>query len=149
MKTFKLLLLLATTCIVSVYAETSQKEMISLAISSYEKALNESSVDGIASLFSEDGVLILQGAPTFVGKDEVKEFYAGLFQNLKFDLRFKIDEIVEMSDEWAFVRTTTSGTLDIIANHSSIPSSGHELFIFKKQNDGTWAIARYAGSSTK
>ena len=149
-KTFTLIVIILMIAKISTFAQESDKENnISSIVDLYEKALNDNSAEGIIQLFAEDGIIILQGAPTKIGTEEIKSFYTSLFTNLGFNLKFNIDEVVQMSTEWAFIRTTTSGTVNILSNNSSNPGNGHELFILKKQSDGNWKIARYAGSSSK
>ncbi|UPL02648.1 hypothetical protein LCI18_013582 [Fusarium solani-melongenae] len=53
-----------------------------------------------------------------------------------------------MSPEWAFARTTASGTKTMKATQESEPHSNQELFIMKKE-EGEWKIARYAFSTMK
>ena len=135
---------------VLVFGQVSNEESrIRSTINLYEKALNNSSVEGISQIFTGDGIVILQGSPTMIGADAIQQFYIKLFEALDFDLQFNIDEVVQMSSDWAFVRTSTTGTNMVLANNSSRAGSGHEIFILKKQKDGNWKIARYAGSSAK
>lgn len=129
--------------------ESDDQIKISAAVYQYEKALNENHIDGISELFTPEGTLILQGAPTVTGIEAVKEFYSSLFKALDFELKFNIEEVVEMSDEWAFVRTTTTGAVKVHSNDSVNSANGHELFILQKQTDGEWKVARYSGSSAK
>lgn len=129
--------------------ESDEQIKIKSIVNLYEKALNNNCVEGILQLFTEEGVLILQGAPTIIGVNAVQEFYTSLFRSLDFDLKFNIDEVVQMSHDWAFVRTTTTGTVHVLSSNSSNPGNGHEIFILNRQSDGAWKIARYAGSSSK
>lgn len=128
--------------------QSNEENKIKSAIHSYEKALNNSNIKGISQIFMEDGIIILQGSPTIIGADAIQQFYIKLFKALDFGLNFDIDEVVQMSSEWAFVRTSTTGTNKVLADNSSRAGNGHEIFILKKI-DGNWKIARYAGSSAK
>ncbi len=86
----------------------------------------------------------MQGAPTAVGTEAVEAFFVSIFKVIDFDIKFTIEEVVQMSADWAFIRTTarSKGSTDSV-------EGGHEIFIFKKQANGEWKIARYAGSSAK
>jgi hypothetical protein len=53
-----------------------------------------------------------------------------------------------MSPEWAFVRTNSAGTNKINATGAVGAEGNQELFIFKKETDGKWRIARYSFSTT-
>ena len=128
---------------------TEENNKIDSIVNLYGQELNNNNVESLSQLFTEDAILVLQGAPPTIGIEELVKFYTTLFKALDFELTFKIDEVVQMSPEWAFVRTSTSGKVKILSNNSSSPSSGHEIFILKKETDGNWKIARYAGSSSK
>jgi hypothetical protein len=63
-------------------------------------------------------------------------------------VKFRIAEIVEMSPDWVFARTNSAGTT---LNHATgtISNEGNqELFIFHKEKDGKFRIARYSFSTT-
>lgn len=124
------------------------EEAIRNMVFSYEQVLNDSDVDGIIQLFEETGVVMIQKAPSSVGSASVRRFYETLFENIDLDIEFEIAEIELISPEWAFARTTSSGTVRIIANNSKAQSQGQELFLLKLQANGNWKIARYAASST-
>ncbi len=129
----------------SIFVEESNEDnKISNVIRSYEKALNNNDVDVVLQYFTKDGILVLQGSPTSIGTEDVKEFFISIFRIIDFDISFKIEKIVHMSSKWAFVRTTTRSN-----NSADSSEEGHEIFILKEPVDGKWKIARYAGSSSK
>lgn len=117
-------------------------------IASYQAALNDGKVTSLTQLFAEDGVAMLQGTPPHIGGVSLHKNYDELFRTLHFDLVFSIAEIVQVAPEWIFVRTSSQGKVNILANNNVVPSSGQELFLLEKRN-GEWKIARYAASSTK
>jgi ketosteroid isomerase-like protein len=63
-------------------------------------------------------------------------------------VKFNIAELVEMSPEWAFVRTNSAGTITVNATGAKSAEANQELFIFRKGTDGMWRIARYSFSTT-
>lgn len=147
-KTVTLILILIITAGTSIFAQKLDEETkIRNTIKLYEKNLNENNVEKVAKLFTKEGILILQGSPTIIGTKAMEEFYTSLFKILDFDLTFNIDEVVQMSDDWTFVRTTTTGTVKVLSNNQSRKGNGHEIFILQRQTDGNWKVARYAGSS--
>lgn len=149
-RTFTLAAIFSLFAMMPSFAQESDGGIkIGKLINAYEKALNDKDIDIVLQLFSIDAVLVLQGTPTSIGTAAVKKVYGSLFESLDFYLKFHIEEIVQISEEWAFVRTTTSGSTHIRSNKSDVQSNGHELFVLKKEGAGTWKIARYAGSSAK
>ena len=63
------------------------------------------------------------------------------------DIRFSMAEIRALAADWAFARTTSSGTIEFKATEARAPEANQELFIFQKV-DGAWKIARYFFSTT-
>jgi ketosteroid isomerase-like protein len=55
---------------------------------------------------------------------------------------------VLMSPTWAFVRTNSAGTNTVNATGKVSAEGNQELFVFRKDGDGRWRIARYSFSPT-
>jgi hypothetical protein len=55
---------------------------------------------------------------------------------------------MQVSGTWAFVRTTSNGSVRVLSNGSNAANAGQELFVLEKA-EARWKIARYAASSTK
>ena len=51
-----------------------------------------------------------------------------------------------MSEDWAFLRTSSTGQITILANGAVIPEGNQELFLLRKVH-GQWKLARYSFSS--
>lgn len=117
-------------------------------MSSYEAALNASSVEAAIPLYAEDGVFMPQNSPSVVGKAAVRQAYDAVFAAITLKVKFTIAEVVMMSPWWAFVRTNSAGTQKINSTGATSPEANQELFIFKKGEDGKWRIARYSFSTT-
>lgn len=86
--------------------------------------------------------------PASAGIDSLRASYTRIFSTIELVITFQIEEIVLMSPEWGFARTTAEGTKTILALNESEPHANQELFIMKKEN-GKWLIARYAFSTMK
>lgn len=130
-------------------ANTSADEAaIRSVMSSYEAALNASSVEAAIPLYAEDGVFMPQNSPSVVGKAAVRQAYDAVFAAITLKVKFTIAEVVMMSPWWAFVRTNSAGTQKINSTGATSPEANQELFIFKKGEDGKWRIARYSFSTT-
>lgn len=125
-----------------------QRSAIEGVIANYERALNAGDVDAVVSLYTDDAVLMPPNAPDAVGIDAVRAAYIGIFNSIELNLAFDIAEVQCVSQEWAFLRSTSNGTLTVKANGAVIPSSNHELFVLQKVR-GEWKIARYSFSSTQ
>ena len=125
-----------------------EKAVIGATISGYFKALNDGNVDAVLELYTDDPVMLPFLQATVIGIEAVRQNYVNTFQLMRFQVETKIEEIVEMSPEWAYVRTETAGTFTPIRTGQDAPSNFHELFLLRKASDGRWQIARYSFSPT-
>ena len=64
-----------------------------------------------------------------------------------FNVVFTIHEIVSMSGDLAYARTTSAGQTVILAAHKTVKEANNELFIFRKEA-GQWKIHRYLFATT-
>jgi uncharacterized protein (TIGR02246 family) len=127
-------------------SEAGPRAEIKDVLKSYQRALNASDVAGVVRLYTDDAVVLAPGAPSAVGSDAVREAYRGIFQALDIDLTFEIAEVKVVSPDWAFLRSTSHGTITVLANGGHLPSSNQELFVLQKSH-GHWKLARYSFSS--
>ncbi|WP_224994739.1 SgcJ/EcaC family oxidoreductase [Cesiribacter sp. SM1] len=125
----------------------SEKTAIEKLIYSYQDALNASDVSKVISLYTTDGVLMANGAPTADGVEQVKGTYQYVFDNFTYTLKFTIQEI-EVNGNTAFARSSSQGSFIIKKSGQSIPDENRELFVFEKVK-GQWKIARYMYNKTK
>ncbi len=125
-----------------------EEQAIVAALNAYEAALNHSDVDAVAKLYTADAVLMAPENRPVVGLQAVRTAYQGIFANIALNIKFEVGEVRQLAKDWAFLRSTSSGTITIKANGASVPEGNQELFIFQKI-DGTWKIARYAFSVTR
>ena len=82
-----------------------------------------------------------------MGINAVRAAYAGIFRAIDIDLTFEVAEVKVVSPDWAFLRSTSKGVVNILATGAQAPSSNQELFVLHK-SQGRWKIARYSFSST-
>jgi uncharacterized protein (TIGR02246 family) len=126
----------------------SEERAIRAVMASYNDALNNGSTDAALALYAEDGVFMPPYSQSAVGKEAVRKAYDKVFQELKFDVRFTIAELVVMAPDWAFVRTNSAGTTGHASTGKTTAEANQELFIFRKDGDRKWRIARYSFSPT-
>lgn len=123
-----------------------QRHAITQLINRYGQALNASDVNGVVALYTADGALLAQNSPTAVGTDALRASYEGTFGAIGLNIGFQIAEIRVVAPDWAIARTTSSGTIRIVATGDVVPESNQELFVLRKVG-GEWKIARYAFST--
>ncbi|MFB7146199.1 YybH family protein [Agrobacterium deltaense] len=115
---------------------------------SYLTAFIREDVAGVIAAYADDGVLMGPGRPSSAGKEELAKVYPGVFEKIDFDMAYEIKEVVQTSDDWAYVRSATNGTETIKATGEVAPSTYEELFLLRKSASGTWNIARYCTTKT-
>jgi uncharacterized protein (TIGR02246 family) len=127
---------------------SSEVEKITAVLFAYGAALKSRDVDGTVALYTADGVIMPPHFPASAGTQALVEAYTRIFSTIQLDITFDFEEVVIMSPDWAFARTTAEGTKTMLATEESEPHANQELFIMKKE-DGQWKIARYAFSTMK
>jgi ketosteroid isomerase-like protein len=63
-------------------------------------------------------------------------------------VKFNLAELVVLSPDWAFGRTNSAGRTTNPKTGAQSSEGNQELFIFKRDMDGAWKIARYSFSPT-
>ncbi|KAF9869773.1 hypothetical protein CkaCkLH20_12816 [Colletotrichum karsti] len=132
----------------STQAMPSEVEDITAVLHAYGAALKSRNVEEAVALYTADGVIMPPHFTAAAGTKALQESYTRIFASIQLVITFDIDEVVVMSPEWAFARTTAAGTKTMLATQESEEHANQELFIMKKE-DGSWKIARYAFSTMK
>ncbi|QFZ84023.1 SgcJ/EcaC family oxidoreductase [Variovorax paradoxus] len=115
----------------------------------YEQALNTSDVDSVMALYADDAVFMPQNSPPAVGRDAVRTAYRQVFSAIKLDVRFQIDEVRQLSKDWAYARTRSNGTVKLLSSDQPPGAEANqELFVFHREADGQWRFARYIFATT-
>jgi uncharacterized protein (TIGR02246 family) len=117
-------------------------------MAAYNTALNGGKTAAVLPLYTEDGVFMPPYGQSAIGKSAVAAAYDKVFEELQFDVKFTIAELVVMAPDWAYVRTNSAGTTFHRSLSKKLAEANQELFIFKKGDDGKWRIARYSFSPT-
>lgn len=115
----------------------------------YEHALNTSDTDAVMQLYADDAVFMPQHSMPAVGRAAVLAAYKHVFAEIRLDIDFSIDEIVLLSEDWAYARTRSNGTVKLLgAEAPPSPEANQELFLLHREDDGQWRFARYIFSTT-
>jgi uncharacterized protein (TIGR02246 family) len=127
---------------------TANERAVAETLSAYNQALNSSDTNAVMPLYAQDGVFMPPYSPSAVGLAEVRKAYDAVFAAIQLTVQFRIAEIVEMSPDWVFARTNSAGTMLNHATGAISKEGNQELFIFHKEKDGKFRIARYSFSTT-
>jgi len=127
---------------------TANESAVAETLSAYNQALNSSDTNAVMPLYAQDGVFMPPYSPSAVGLAEVRKAYDAVFAVIQLTVKSQIAEIVEMSPDWVFARTNSAGTTLNHATGAISKEGNQELFIFRKEKDGKFRIARYSFSTT-
>jgi uncharacterized protein (TIGR02246 family) len=130
------------------HAELEAATAIYNVLNQYQKALNASNTEQVLSVYADDGIFMWEFNQSVIGKAALAAAYNKVFQTITLRVEFKVAEVVQMSPEWAFARTNSSGVQTLKMNGKTTVEGNQELFVFHKASDGIWKIARYCFGST-
>jgi len=110
-------------------------------VKAYMKALNASDIEAVLALFTDDGSLMANEAPTAVGPAELRATFTRFFSMLEFGRQLHVDEAFTGGDV-GVVRSHTTGTLTMRATDTRIEAVSRELFVLQRVGD-RWRIRSY------
>ena len=113
------------------------KEAITAVSKARAKAFNEGDAQGIARHFTEDAILMAPGKPASVGRQAVKAYYQGIFDEYITELDSYYEE-VEVSGDLAYGRGEATVRLTPRDGGNSTVAKAKYLNILRRQSDGTW-----------
>ena len=127
---------------------TPNEKAVADVLAAYNVALNSSDTNAVMPLYADDGVFMPPYSPSAVGLAEVRKAYDAVFRAIQLTVKFDIAEILELSPDWVFARTNSAGRTLNHAKGTTSAEGNQELFVFRKNGDGQWRIARYSFSPT-
>jgi uncharacterized protein (TIGR02246 family) len=129
-------------------AAANEENSLRAVLASYNDALSRGSTDAALALYADDGVFMPPYSASAVGTEAVRKAYDAVFRELTFDVRFTVAELVIMAPGCAYGRTNSAGMTGHASTGKTTAEANQELFIFRKDADGAWRIARYSFSPT-
>lgn len=124
-----------------------EEQAIADLLQTYGDALNQSSTAAVMPLYAPDGIFMPQNSPSSIGTEAVRAAYDAVFAAITLAVTFRIEEVHQISPDWAFARTNSAGTVTVHATGEQSAEANQELFLFQKI-DNAWRIARYCFSTT-
>jgi uncharacterized protein (TIGR02246 family) len=110
-------------------------------VRAYFMALNAGDLDGILSVFADDGSVMADEFPSATGREQLRRLFTGIFTARSFGRELYIDRIIEAGD-LAAVQTHTTGTLTILETNTTIEGPSRELWVLRRADSG-WLIVDY------
>jgi uncharacterized protein (TIGR02246 family) len=116
-------------------------DQIRALLATYEQSLNTSDAALAASCYAPDGIFMPAGLPTAEGP-ELEGAYRQIFDAIRLDVAFTIDEVEVTSDQSAYALTRSNGTQHVLGAAETTAESNREVFLLRNTDIG-WKIARY------
>lgn len=110
-------------------------------LETYQRALNESNLDLVRSVFASDAIVIGQPFPTATGIDAIVGLYGDFLSQLDFNVQFDLLEL-ELSDDLGFMQTRSHGTIVPKGTMPEGAEGNREIFVVKRIS-GAWKLYRY------
>jgi uncharacterized protein (TIGR02246 family) len=120
---------------------TDHGDQIRALLSTYEQSLNTSDAALAASCYAPDGTFMPAGLPTAEGAD-IEDAYRRIFDAIRLDVGFTIDEVELTGDKTAYALTRSNGTQTVLGTGELTAESNREIFLFEYIDTG-WKIGRY------
>lgn len=120
---------------------TDHDDQIRSLLATYQEALNTSDAELAASCYTPDGVFMPTTLPTAQGAD-VRDAYRRIFDAIRLDVAFTIDELEVTSGATAYALTRSNGTQAVRATGDRTTESNREIFLLRRTDIG-WKITRY------
>jgi uncharacterized protein (TIGR02246 family) len=113
------------------------------------QAAEAKDLDKCMSFYVDDPVLFVPGAPAVIGKDRVRQAFAGFLgvRELKLETSGLMIDVAQSGD-LAFERGSYSNTITD-AEGKTTTESGKLALVWKKQANGSWKIAADTNASDK
>lgn len=92
--------------------------------------------------YAADGIFMPTTLATVTGAD-MADGYRQIFDAIRLDVTFTIDELAVTSDETAHALTRSGGTQTVRATGDESAKSNREMFLFQRTGTNGWKIARY------
>jgi uncharacterized protein (TIGR02246 family) len=119
----------------------ADRQAIAAATAQFQAAENAGSVDEFRSFFADDLVMMGPNSPPVTGGDTVAAQMRVFHEKFAVQVEYNSQEIV-VSGDWAFDRGTERYTLTPKAGGAPIQKSGNYLYLYQRQEDGSWKQSR-------
>jgi ketosteroid isomerase-like protein len=126
---------------------TGDPAQLATIMENYAAALRSNNVAALVALYAANGVFMREDMPAVVGRDALSQAYREVFAALKLDLAFTIQE-TEVSGDMAWLRSTSTGRIKILATGAESSNSFNELVVFRREA-GAWKIRSYIYASNR
>lgn len=116
-------------------SESNKKEQVQQTLRRWAKAVEESDLNTIGRLTSENAIFWTHGAPELRGREALENAFKPYFNQYNMKQDFQLDEII-ISDDIAFVRGLEINRLTSLEDNSETVVRQRVFSILKNEPDG-------------
>src|SRR5215468_10130473 len=123
-------------------ASAGDKAAIDTTRNAYASAWQAGNAEGVARLYVDDALVLYPNQPPVAGKTAILSYFNtffGEFVQEEFELT---SAEIEIAGDWAFDRGTYRWKGTPKAGGPAVEDQGKFLVILKRQQDGSWKVAR-------
>ena len=128
--------------------EKSDVEAIRSVLERGVDAYTGGNLDSFVNSFTDDAVCMLPNLPPVIGKDAWRVMMRRMFERSTVSEMDSTSEEIVVSGDWAFEWHTESATYTNKETGESRRAFNKGVFIFRRQGDGSWRIARYVSNGS-
>jgi uncharacterized protein (TIGR02246 family) len=111
-------------------------------LNKYAATCNAGDFEGWMSLWTDDGIQMYPGAPSRVGKEQIRSGMKPAFDYFILKVEIAADPEIRVFDNWGFLRGNYTMSMIPKAGGETIKYDGKYLTIVKKLADGSWKTVR-------
>jgi len=112
-------------------------EAIKALFANNSSVINSGDLDGWITQFTEDAIFMPQNSVILKGKEAGREFARPWYEQFNIEFDISVDEI-EVHENLAFARWSFTSQETPKAGGETIQRNGKEIWILKRQPDGSW-----------
>jgi uncharacterized protein (TIGR02246 family) len=99
------------------------------------------------TLITDDAVLMPPNGPAVSGRNAIGSWNRAMSSQVRIQDYASRDEEIVVAGDWAFRRATVNWTLTPTAGGLPVRDVGKFIIIYRRQQDGSWKVARDIWSS--
>lgn len=117
-------------------------------VQDWHNGWQDSDIESILSLFTDEPVLLPQGWPPVSGREAIHSLYQSFFEAFTVKGECHIEE-VEVSGDLGYIWVNYTLTATPKAEGEPINEDSKTVFIVRRQPDNTWNISRLIDNSNR
>ena len=125
--------------------ETADLDAIRALMEQVKHADMSGDIESLLAHYTDDVVSMPPDLPVLVGKDALRAYYERAFSQLSIEALEMTPEETHLAGDWAFSRGKFEETV-VPTEGDSFDVVGKYLFIFHREADGSWKVARLIGN---